>query len=389
MRGSIGRIGIAVDWVLVFLAVCLIPLLSEYLLPRLTGWSGAVYLSRPLAWMLITLLVILLPRQKSAGKPRLRRVLIGITCGIALSQIYLMVFAGFLEGFGRSPYSFTAGGILSNLFNAASVLIGIELSRAWLINRLVRKPGFLIPILIALFYTLLVIIPEGRFPSLGSSLETWTEFFGATLLSVSMRQLLASFLAMWGGPLPALAYGGILDGFEWFSPYLPDLSWLMKALVGAAVPLVGLAVIQEYYARQCARRRRERLQAKGFVSTAICGVLLVAVVWFSAGVFPLRPLVIYSGSMRPAFDPGDIVIVAKKDAEQLSEGDIISYRRVESPVPVVHRLIKINKDKTLLAKGDDNDDPDDTIKPEQVRGKVVLVIPKAGWASVYIRKIFT
>ncbi len=384
-----GKIGITADWILVFLAVCLIPLLSEYLLPRLTGWSGAAYLSKPLAWLLIALCAALLPRQKSAGKQRLRRVLIGIACGIALSQIYLMVFAGFLEGFGRSPYSFTAGGILSNLFNAAAVLIGMEMSRAWLINRLARKPGFLIPVLIALFYTLLVIIPEGKFPSWGSSLEAWTEFFGATLLPVAMRQLLASFLAMWGGPLPALAYGGILEAFEWFSPYLPDLSWLMKALAGTAVPLVGLAVVQEYYARQCARRRRERPQARGFVATAICGVLLVAVVWFSAGVFPLRPLVIYSGSMRPAFDAGDIVLVAKREVEQLSEGDIIYYRSVDSPVPVVHRVIKIKKDKTIIVKGDDNDDPDDALEPEQVRGKVVLVIPKAGWASVYIRKIFT
>jgi signal peptidase len=113
------------------------------------------------------------------------------------------------------------------------------------------------------------------------------------------------------------------------------------------------------------------------------------VVWFSAGVFPLRPLVIYSGSMRPAFDAGDIVLVAKREVEQLSEGDIIYYRSVDSPVPVVHRLIKINKDKTLIAKGDDNEEPDDAIKPEQVRGKVVLVIPKAGWASVYIREIIS
>ena len=139
-----------------------------------------------------------------------------------LSQIYLMVLAGF-DGFGRSPYSFTIGGILINIFYVMSILIGMGTGRAWLINRLLRKPYVAVPILLALFYTLLT-IPISKFPSWGSTLETWTQFFGSTFLPISLKQLLASFLAMWGGPVPALAYSGILEAFEWFLPSFPTLT---------------------------------------------------------------------------------------------------------------------------------------------------------------------
>lgn len=239
----------------------------------------------------------------------------------------------------------------------------------------------------AVLYTL-ISIPVSKFPSWGSTLEAWTQFFGSTLLPVSLEQLLASFLAMWGGPLPALAYRGILEAFSWFSPILPDLSWLMKALAGTIIPLVGLAILQEYCVNQCARRRSPRLREKGYVSTAVFGAVLVGVIWFSVGVFPVRPLVIYSGSMRPVFDAGDLVVIVKKDPALLKEGEIISYRVEESPVPVIHRVTKIKGGKTIITKGDDNDQEDDPIVPEQVRGKVVLVVPKVGWVSIYVKDIF-
>ncbi|MFY9139598.1 MAG: signal peptidase I [Thermacetogeniaceae bacterium] len=387
MRGMNRRITIPFDWWLVFGAVLLLPLLVRYIVPRFFTGVAATYIANPLAWIVIALYVIRLPRQKSCGKQRLQPALIKIACGIAFFQIYLMVLAGFFDGFGRSPYSFTISGILINIFYVSSILVGMELSRAWLINRLLRKPNVLVPVLLALFYTLLT-IPLSKFPSWGSTLETWTQFFGSTFLPISLKQLLASFLAMWGGPLPALAYSGILEAFEWFSPILPDLNWAMKALVGTVVPLVGLAVIQELFAEQRIRGKRPERQETGYVSTAVFGAVLVVIIWFSIGVFPVRPIVIYSGSMRPAFDAGDIVIVAKKDPALLKEGDIIAYRIEDSPVPVVHRIIKINRDKTIITKGDNNDSIDQPIVTEQVNGAVVFVAPKVGWISIAVRNMF-
>ncbi|MDD2360001.1 MAG: signal peptidase I, partial [Syntrophaceticus schinkii] len=201
---------------------------------------------------------------------------------------------------------------------------------------------------------------------------------------------LASILAMWGGPLPAIAYRGVLQAFEWFSPVLPDLNWAMKALVGTVVPVVALGIIQEYFSFQlapCCRRKKRGEQ--GIVSAAAFSVAAVIAIWFSLGVFPVKPAVIYSGSMRPSIEVGDIVIVAQKNTSLLDVGDVISYRVKDSPIPTVHRVITIEGDgssKAFITKGDDNKEADQPVKPEQVMGKVVLKIPRVGWASIAIRK---
>lgn len=378
------------DWLLTGGLVCTIPLLFDFVLPRfLPGFYG-VYVAQPAIWALVVLYILRLPRRRGVGKKRLQPVLVRLACGIALFQIYLMVVAGFLNGFGKSPYSFTIRGILINLLYAWMWLLGMELSRAWLLNRLLCRPETLLPVLLALLYTV-IDIPAKQIPTLGSTLETWTQFCGSTVLPLTMEHLLASFLAMWGGALPAVAYRGLLEAFEWFCPVLPDLNWAMKALTGTVVPLVGLAVIQEYFAFQLTPRRRKKAGGEGMVSTAIFSVAAVITVWFSLGVFPVRPAVIYSGSMRPTFEVGDIVIVAKKNPRLLTVGDVISFRVEDSLIPTIHRVIAVKStgvDRKFITKGDDNNNPDDPVMPEQVMGKVVMVIPRLGWVSIAVRKLF-
>lgn len=377
------------DWLVTSGLVCVIPFIFNFLLPRILPSFYAVYVFQPVIWVFVAIYIFRWPRYRGTGKWRLRPVLVKLACGIAFFQIYLMVVAGFLNGFGKSPYSFTLRGILINLVYVATALLGMELSRAWLLNRLLRRPATFLPVLLTLLYTI-ISIPVKQIPTLGSTLETWTQFCGSTVLPLTMEHLLASFLAMWGGALPALVYRGALEAFEWFCPVLPDLNWAMKALTGTVVPLVGLTIIQEYYAAQLDFRCKRRSTGQGMVSTAIFSVAAVITIWFSLGVFPVRPAVIYSGSMRPSFDVGDIVIIAKKNPSLLELGDVISFRTSDSSIPTLHRLIEIDGDgsnRIFITKGDDNNHPDQPVKTEQVVGKVVLVIPRVGWVSIAVRKL--
>jgi signal peptidase len=377
------------DWLVTCGLVCAIPLVFNFLLPRILPSFYAVYVCQPLLWIFVAIYILRRPRYRGTGKWRLRPVLVKVACGIAVFQIYLMVVAGFLNGFGKSPYSSTFSGILINLVYVSTALLGMELSRAWLLNRLLRRPATLLPILLTLFYTMLS-IPIKQIPSPGSTMETWMRFCGSTALPLTMEHLLASFLAMWGGALPALVYRGGLEAFEWFCPVLPDLNWAMKALTGTVVPLMGLAIIQEYCAVQLGFRCKKRAAGQGMVSTAIFSVAAVITIWFSLGVFPVRPAVIYSGSMRPSFDVGDIVIIAQKNPRLLELGDVISFRTPDSSIPTIHRLVEIDGDgsnRIFITKGDDNDHPDEPVKMEQVVGKVVMVVPRVGWVSIAVRKL--
>lgn len=162
--------------------------------------------------------ILRLPKYKSVGKLRLRGLLIKLAAGIAFFQIYLAFVAGFFEKFGHSPNSFTTKGIIINLIFVTANLMGMEFSRAWLINRLLKKPTTFLPFFIALLYTFFS-MPLNQIPGLSNSLEGATRFLGSNFLPLFMENLLASFLALWGGVVPALVYRGycrLLTGFAQF-----------------------------------------------------------------------------------------------------------------------------------------------------------------------------
>ena len=78
-------------------------------------------------------------------------------------------------------------------------------------------------------------------------------------------------------------------------------------------------------------------------------------------------------------------------ADVINEGDIIQFRKEK--VTVMHRVVDIQETEDLrffITKGDANDEPDkDPVIPENVVGKLVLTIPKIGWASIVVKSFFT
>jgi signal peptidase I len=104
-----------------------------------------------------------------------------------------------------------------------------------------------------------------------------------------------------------------------------------------------------------------------------------------------RPVTVLSGSMRPAFAPGDVVVVTPEPLSAVRVGQVISYRipigdhHVES-----HRVIKVIRDDSHIfvrTKGDANTGPDPWTA--ELHGttawRVRAVLPKLGWAIFWFR----
>jgi signal peptidase len=104
-----------------------------------------------------------------------------------------------------------------------------------------------------------------------------------------------------------------------------------------------------------------------------------------------RPVTVLSGSMRPAFAPGDVVVVTPEPLRAVRVGQIISYR-----IPIgdhhvqTHRVIKVIRagGRILVrTKGDANDAADPWTA--QLHGttawRVRAVVPKLGWAIFWLR----
>lgn len=91
--------------------------------------------------------------------------------------------------------------------------------------------------------------------------------------------------------------------------------------------------------------------------------------------------VIISGSMSGTIEVNDMVITKAKDEYYVN--DIVLYRENESCV--THRIIDI-RDGLYITKGDANNTEDkDPVKKEDICGKVILTVPKAGKWIEFLR----
>lgn len=123
------------------------------------------------------------------------------------------------------------------------------------------------------------------------------------------------------------------------------------------------------------------------VILGVVGVLVAAVlVPRLAGATPYAVL---TGSMRPHYPPGTLVVVEPVDPQDLRTGDVITYQ-LESgePTVVTHRLTAVSTDLrgrvTFTTQGDANDAPDEPVRPVQVRGRLWYALPYVGYAHVLL-----
>lgn len=102
------------------------------------------------------------------------------------------------------------------------------------------------------------------------------------------------------------------------------------------------------------------------------------------------PYTVLTGSMRPAYAPGELVVVRPVDPGSITTGDVITYQ-LESgdPTVVTHRVVSQGFDGeglvVLRTKGDANDDPDpDPVREIQVRGEVWYSVPYLGYVNALL-----
>ncbi len=86
-------------------------------------------------------------------------------------------------------------------------------------------------------------------------------------------------------------------------------------------------------------------------------------------------LMIITGSMNPAIQVGDCVIIEQITPDSLQERDIIAYVSENQDIfgmTVLHRITQILPDGTFRTQGDANPIPDEMpVRPDQIRGKFV------------------
>lgn len=346
------------------------------------------YLVPSILWSLLALIVLWASQFRNLFSYS-NKILSVFALIASIFQIVLLIDGGIFTKFGKSPVSFTLPALSLNALMISTSLLGIELSRAYLLRTYGRKNPLLLIMLTALLYSPILAMISLFIPPIEPLLTV--KFLGSTFLTELSKNMLASYLALLAGPLASIAYMLPLRVFQWFSPILPDLPWGIKSLIGVTAPMISLIVID--YATPIAVLRKVgiRVEKKWLekgdnpIIPILIVLIVLLIVWFSTGLLGIFPTVVISGSMRPTINVGDIVILVKVPTEEIKPGDIIQYLTKNGMI--LHRVIDI-KSGYFITKGDACSVPDpDPVHPLNVRGKLLMVIPKIGWASIYVKEI--
>lgn len=101
-------------------------------------------------------------------------------------------------------------------------------------------------------------------------------------------------------------------------------------------------------------------------------------------LFGYAPVDVLTGSMKPVFSPGDIIVIHKQNEYEVN--DIVTYSYQDALI--THRIVKETEDGFMM-KGDANNVVDDEmVKREQIVGKYLFVIPFIGSLRLWITSPF-
>ncbi|HEX7096511.1 MAG TPA: hypothetical protein VF183_11555, partial [Acidimicrobiales bacterium] len=197
---------------------------------------------RPALWLLPVALLAIIGRHHVVEAVRSRGwayhafVVGGLQVGVSVA-------AGFIFGFGASPWSssplFTITGFV---WQAVAVLAGQEVMRTVLARGLARREG--LALIVPWLALWAVTVPWTGVQRLFDG-DTALPYLGSVVLPAGGASLLATYLALRGGAIASLTYLLPLTVFEMVSPALPNLPWGVTAMLGVGIPALALCYLPD------------------------------------------------------------------------------------------------------------------------------------------------
>ncbi|MBE6048592.1 MAG: signal peptidase I [Clostridium sp.] len=106
-------------------------------------------------------------------------------------------------------------------------------------------------------------------------------------------------------------------------------------------------------------------------------------------IFGYKFYVVLTGSMKPNIEPSDLIVTKKVDVNEICNGDVITFKVEGVDNVTTHRVKEIiNSEQGIrfVTQGDANNIADlAPVREENIEGKVVKVVPKAGKMVDFIK----
>ena len=370
--------------IVVLVVLCIYFLFSQLYLKQLG--SIFTYIINPAFFIIIAVFTKIVITSPYANN-KFKKNIIQYVCITILMYAVLYLLSGIFLTYGKNPYSSTIIGILLNLYSIGTVIFCREYIRYKLINSVLKKEQKMIFVLIVATFTL----QDINISSLIESINIYYLFkiIFNTIIPSAIKNTLFTYICTYCNYIPPLIYEFFWYMLLWVPPVLPNTPWVFDSIVNSVFPLILLLYCRYEISlkdKLHLYKYSKPIKPKGTIPLVVCVVLLI---WFTLGIFPIKPIGVASGSMQPTINVGDMVIVQKCNSNDVNVDDIIEYTK--NNYSVIHRVIeKYQKDgKTyFITKGDNNNNSDGKpVSEEMLKGKVIFRVPYIAWPTIWLDRL--
>ena len=350
------------------------------------GWIYT-YIVNPLFWIILAITL-----YKTLGKiyenKKLKNQIIEYTLIACLTYILVYLISGLFVTFGKNPYSRSLKGILTNLWIFGSIIVAREYIRYKLINNVYEREKNKIAILVTIVFAIIEFEPWKFIGKEFSIYYIFKQIF-ESLIPILAKNILYTYLAINHNYSSAIIYEILTNLYLWISPILPNSPWVMNAIIDTTIPVILFLYIRYTKNKTDKFRTREKIINSDPRNIIPFVIVIILLIWFSIGIFPIKPVAIASGSMEKELFLGDVAIIEKCNANDVNVGDIIEYQMVG--YTVIYRIIEKRQENGMFyfkTKGDNNEAEDkNEVTEEQLIGKVIFKIRYIGYPAIWLHNL--
>ena len=307
-----------------------------------------------------------------------------------LMYYFITYFLGLFSGFVKSSYSLSFINIIKNTFPVIALILISELMRYVLFNKTKRN----LPCLIigCLLFVMVDVNTMVHIYDVKTALGI-TKMICLVVFPSITKNIFLTYLTMKVGYKNGIIYRLITEISTYLLPIFPDFGEYINVLLKTVLPIAIMARLNNMFNYYSVRKIKDsRYNNRKLVLYSVITFALLTIVLLTSGLFTYQALTIGSGSMSPAIEKGDVIVLKSmknEEARKIKKGDVLVYNHDNKII--VHRVIKKSNNGETISfktKGDYNNAKDSwTVKQEDVIGIVKFRIRWVGMPTVALNEL--
>lgn len=307
-----------------------------------------------------------------------------------LMYYFITYFLGLFSGFVKSSYSLSFINIIKNTFPVIALILISELMRYVLFNKTKRN----LPCLIigCLLFVMVDVNTMVHIYDVKTALGI-TKMICLVVFPSITKNIFLTYLTMKVGYKNGIIYRLITELSTYLLPIFPDFGEYINVLLKTVLPIAIMARLNNMFNYYSVRKIKDsRYNNRKLVLYSFITFALLTIVFLTSGLFTYQALTIGSGSMSPAIEKGDVIVLKSmknEEARKIKKGDVLVYNHDNKII--VHRVIKKSNNGETISfktKGDYNNAKDSwTVKQEDVIGIVKFRIRWVGMPTVALNEL--